>query len=70
MGRKLHAYQEVYPDEATQLTAALHGELPENWQEHFADFRTGNKMATRAASGNVLTLLRLSCRCWSVVRPI
>lgn len=53
-GEKLHAYQEVYPDEATQLTAALHGELPENWQEHLPTFEPGTKMATRAASGNVL----------------
>lgn len=53
-GAQLHAYQEAYPDEAAELLAALHGEMPENWQESLPIFAADTKMATRAASGKVL----------------
>ncbi|MEM8857246.1 MAG: transketolase C-terminal domain-containing protein, partial [Chloroflexota bacterium] len=47
-------YAAQYPAEAAEFTAAMAGELPENWEDALISFGPDDKMATRAASGKVL----------------
>ncbi len=52
------AYEQAYPDLATQFQAAQAGELPDGWNEGLAElFAPGKAIATRAASGAVLDVL-------------
>lgn len=56
--RLLNAYQQVYPDLATELKRRLAGELPEGWDHNLPEFPADSKgMATRAASGKVINAL-------------
>lgn len=50
-------YADAYPEEATQLKAALDGDLPPEWDEGIPDFSTSDPIATRAASGQVLNAI-------------
>ncbi len=51
------AYREEYPDLAEQFLVALEGRLPEGLEEALPTFQPGQDMATRAASGKVLSAL-------------
>ncbi len=52
------AYEQAYPELATQFQAALAGELPPGWDKGLAElFAPGKSIATRAASGAVLDVL-------------
>ena len=50
----LARYEEAYPELAARYHAALNGDLPQGWDEDLASFAPGEKIATRAASGQVL----------------
>ncbi len=51
-------YEHAHPEEAQELARVLAGALPENWQTAIPSFRPDNgPLATRAASGKVLTSL-------------
>ena len=56
---KLAAYRKAYPEEATQLEEALHGDLPDNWAADLDSlFSAGDKpIATREASGRVMNII-------------
>ncbi len=53
------AYQEVYPDEASQLEEALNGTLPEGWDSDLPDLFVGTDkpIATRIAGGQVMNAI-------------
>jgi len=56
--QRLEAYAKKHATEAKQLRQALSGELPDGWEEALPTFPADEKgMATRAASGQVLTAL-------------
>ncbi|WP_053362247.1 transketolase [Bacillus sp. FJAT-27251] len=48
------SYKNAYPELASQLEAAMNGELPENWEKSLPAFPEGGAMATRASSGKTL----------------
>ncbi|NKE04761.1 transketolase [Mesobacillus selenatarsenatis] len=48
------AYKAAYPVLASQLEAAVKGDLPNNWQEALPEFVPGEKLATRSSSGQTL----------------
>lgn len=50
-------YAETYPEEATQLKAALNGDIPPEWDDDIPDFARSDPIATRAASGQVLNAI-------------
>ncbi len=50
-------WQAEQPERAVLLERLVAKELPENWADHLPTFETGTSMATRAASGEVLTAL-------------
>jgi transketolase len=50
-------YEEAYPELAATYRAALERDLPAGWDEALATFAPGEKLATRAASGQVLDTL-------------
>jgi transketolase len=50
-------YQEAYPELAKQWGEAMAGKLPEGWNQGLPEFTAGEKVATRAASGNILNAL-------------
>ncbi|WP_239253527.1 transketolase [Listeria ilorinensis] len=50
-------YQKEYPELAAQFERVLTHGLPENWDEALPEFQTGDKMATRAASGKMINAL-------------
>jgi transketolase len=52
--QKFGSYKEKYPELAKQLEMAIEGRLPENWDSELPTFEVGSKLATRAASGQVL----------------
>ena len=55
---KLAAYQEAFPDLASEFIRRLKGELPLDWESALPTFQPDTKgMATRAASGKVLNAL-------------
>ena len=55
---KLSSYRAEYPELAAELTRRLSGELPHDWQSALPKFEADPKgMATRAASGKVLSAL-------------
>ncbi|WP_028390356.1 transketolase [Bacillus cihuensis] len=48
-------YEKLYPDAAKELTLAINGELPANWDVNVPLYRVGeDKLATRSSSGEVL----------------
>ncbi|KMY42693.1 transketolase [Peribacillus loiseleuriae] len=48
-------YEKLYPDAAKELTLAINGELPANWDANVPVYRVGeDKLATRTSSGEVL----------------
>ncbi|MFJ7978018.1 transketolase [Peribacillus sp. NPDC096379] len=48
-------YEKLYPDAAKELTLAINGELPANWDVNVPIYRVGeDKLATRTSSGEVL----------------
>jgi transketolase len=51
------AYRNQYPDLAEQFLAAMEGRLPEGLEISMPNFLTGQEVATRAASGKVLSTL-------------
>jgi transketolase len=51
-------YEREHPELAAEFQGALHGELPEDWDEGLDElFEPGKSIATRAASGAVLDLI-------------
>lgn len=48
-------YEEKYPELAKELTLAINGELPENWNQHLPEFNKA--IATRSSSGKALNAL-------------
>ncbi|MFW5943128.1 MAG: transketolase [Chloroflexota bacterium] len=48
------AYEEAHPELAQTLRAAWDGDLPPEWDGDLPTFEAGKKLATRAASGQVL----------------
>ncbi|MFH1810140.1 MAG: transketolase [Pseudomonadota bacterium] len=53
----LIGYRAEHPGEAEVLERALSGELPEGWDHDLPTFKAGDSLATRAASGAILTSL-------------
>jgi transketolase len=51
---QLEQYKSSYPELAQQLRLAIQGKLPEGWESGLPSFETGSKLATRAASGQVI----------------
>jgi transketolase len=54
---RLAAYRTAFPDLATQLAAAVSGELPRGWDADLPVFPPEKAVATRAASGTVLNAI-------------
>ena len=54
---ELATWAEREPERATLLERLRGGELPEGWADALPTFEPGKDLATRAASGNVLTAL-------------
>jgi len=57
--KKFSAYQEKYPEQATEFKRRIEGKLPDNWAEASADYiqataEAGEDMATRQASQKAL----------------
>lgn len=50
-------YKQAYPELAFQLELAIHGKLPENWDQQFPTFEIGSSIATRAASGQTINAI-------------
>ncbi len=48
------SYKEAYPELASQLEAAIHGELPEGWDKALPTYEVGTKVATRNSSGTAM----------------
>ncbi|MCD8740852.1 transketolase [Mucilaginibacter roseus] len=53
-------YGEAYPEEKKQLQLAVKGDLPEGWDKELPEFKAGEALATRQASGKALDALRSS----------
>lgn len=53
-------YGEAYPEENKQLQTAFKGDLPEGWDKDLPEFKAGESLATRQASGKALDALRSS----------
>jgi transketolase len=51
---QLEQYKSSHPELAQQLRVAIQGKLPEGWESGLPSFETGSKLATRAASGQVI----------------
>ncbi|MCI0399193.1 MAG: transketolase [Chloroflexi bacterium] len=51
----LKQYEAAHPAPAAEFRQFLAGELPQGWQDHLPTFEPGKSLATRAASGTVLT---------------
>jgi transketolase len=54
---RFETWQQTHPDRAALLERLEARELPEGWDERLPVFEVGGKVATRAASGKVLTVL-------------
>ncbi len=54
---RFDAYRAEHPELAASFEAGARGELPEGWQRALPAFETGRKMATREASGAVISAL-------------
>ncbi|WP_259453508.1 transketolase [Streptomyces ginkgonis] len=55
--KDLAAWRTAQPERAAQFDRISAGELPEGWESALPSFETGTKVATRAASGQVLKAL-------------
>jgi transketolase len=55
--RALEAYAADFPADADELRVRLEGRLPEGWDSDVPSFEAGDGMATRAASGKVLSAI-------------
>ena len=53
-----NAWREANPDKGALLDRLLAGELPEGWTDALPVFEPGKAIATRAASGKILTALK------------
>lgn len=53
----LSRYRAAFPQEAAQLERRWLGELPSDWMQPIPTFEAGSKLATRAASGQILNAL-------------
>jgi transketolase len=53
----LERYGAEHPEAAAELRRRLAGELPAAWRERLPEFRTGDSIATRSASGKTLNAL-------------
>jgi transketolase len=51
------SYQESFPEVAVEFSAAMRGELPDGWNRGLPSFETGKSLASRASSGQVLSVL-------------
>ncbi|WP_139822812.1 transketolase [Tuberibacillus sp. Marseille-P3662] len=58
--RQFAAYKEEYPELAKELEMAINGTLPEGYSESLPAFEVGDKLATRAASSEVINALSKS----------
>ncbi|MEE8398770.1 MAG: transketolase [Desulfobacterales bacterium] len=54
---RFEAYARAYPEQSTDLRAAISGTLPEGWDADIPDFSSSDPIATRAASGQVLNAI-------------
>jgi len=54
---RMDAYRQAHPQEAAELERRLRGDAPAGWQDALPAFEAGAKLATRAASGQVLNAL-------------
>jgi transketolase len=54
---KLEALAQSHPEKAAEFRRRLKRQLPQGWEVHLPSFTTGEKLATRAASGKVLEKL-------------
>ncbi len=54
---KFDAYEQAYPELAAELTRALKGELPEDWNKDLPIFPAGKGQATRVSSGQTLNVI-------------
>ena len=50
-------YREAHPDLAAQWDLMIGGDLPEGWESALPDFSGGKPLATRAASGQILSAI-------------
>lgn len=50
-------YKQAHPELAEELERAMRGELPAGWDQELPRYETGEKIATRAASGDALNAL-------------
>lgn len=50
-------YESAHPELATQLKAAIAGELPEDFDKEFPTYEVGKKQATRASSGDMINAI-------------
>jgi transketolase len=55
--RTVSAHAAAYPELAAEFQRVLAGQLPVGWDQALPTFQTGEKMATRAASGEVLNAI-------------
>jgi len=53
----LEAYEKQYPDLAKEYRTLSSGQLPGEWKEALPEFKAGEKIATRKASGKVLNAI-------------
>ena len=62
--KRLAAYRQAYPVEASQLEEDLKGDLPEGWDSELAGLFKGETkpIATRTASGRVMNAIALKVR--------
>ncbi len=51
-------YQQAYPEEGKSFDISQKGDLPDNWDEGLPEFKAGEALATRQASGKALEVLR------------
>ncbi|ANU19603.1 transketolase [Planococcus plakortidis] len=50
-------YEEQHPELASQLQAAIRGDLPEDFDSQFPQYEVGKKQATRASSGDMVNAI-------------
>jgi transketolase len=55
--KMLSDYRSAYPELAVELDRFIKGELPPGWEEYLPEFSAEKPLATRVASGSVLTAI-------------
>ncbi|HKK20801.1 MAG TPA: transketolase [candidate division Zixibacteria bacterium] len=53
----LEQYRQTHPVPSAELQMAIEGKLPEEWTDSLPEFPSGEKIATRAASGKVMNAI-------------